>query len=78
MCVKDFTKTNGPDGKPVLDVNVTPGEGLVDFPAVMKRLKAGGFRGGSMVIETIKQGDEKTLIAEAKKAREFIEQLVGA
>jgi len=70
MCVKDF--------KPPKDVNVTPGEGKVNFPKVMEVLKRGGFNGGPLVVETI--GPAEGLagkIAEARKARELVERLVG-
>jgi sugar phosphate isomerase/epimerase len=57
-------------------VDVTPGTGQVDFPAVMARLKKGGFTSGSLVIECLDPGDRKTLVGEATKARKFVEQLV--
>jgi sugar phosphate isomerase/epimerase len=70
MSVKDF-------GKPKR-VDVTPGTGLVDFPAVMARLKQGGFTSGPLVIECLGPGELPTLLEEAKKARKFVEQLVRA
>jgi len=69
MCVKDYVHPK--------KVAVTPGEGQVDFPAVMKQLKAGGFTSGALVIECLSPGDEKHLLAEAKKARRFVEGLVA-
>jgi sugar phosphate isomerase/epimerase len=68
MCVKDY--------KHPKQVMVTPGTGKVDFPAVLARLKKGGFVGGPLVIECLTQGDLPALLAEAKKARAFVEQLV--
>jgi len=59
-------------------VDVTPGTGQVDFPAVMARLAQGGFRSGPLVIECLSPGDLKALIHEAKTARRFVEQLVQA
>jgi len=59
------------------NVAVTPGDGQVDFPAVMKQLKAGGFTSGALVIECLKPGNEKHLLAEARRARRFVEELVG-
>jgi len=59
-------------------VDVTPGTGLVKFPAVMARLKKGGLTGGPLVVECLAPGDLKTLLEEAKKARKFVEELVRA
>jgi sugar phosphate isomerase/epimerase len=77
LCVKDFTMSQV-DGKLTKDVWVTPGEGKVDFPRVLARLKQGGFTTGDLVIECIRRGDgdRTTLAAEARKARLFVEQLV--
>jgi sugar phosphate isomerase/epimerase len=74
-CVKDFTL------QPKRDVWVTPGTGLVDFKGVFARLKKGGFTRGSLVLETITRSDPNDLpqiLAEAKKARKFLEELVSA
>lgn len=68
MCVKDFKRPK--------NVAVTPGTGMVDFPAVMAALKKGGFTGGPLVIETLAPGDLAATLAEAKKARAFVESLV--
>ena len=69
MCVKDYLHP-----KKVL---VTPGTGRVDFKAVFDRLKRGGFGKGPLVIECLTPGDPKELVAEAIKARHFVEQLTG-
>lgn len=69
-CIKDFTL------QPKKDVWLTPGTGMVDFPAVFARLKQGGFQRGALVVETVSQGDLPHLLAEAKKARQFVENLV--
>ncbi len=68
-CIKDY--------RPPKDVYVTPGAGRVDFRAVFAKLKAGGFRGGPLLIETLSLGDLPHLLAEAKKARRLIETLIG-
>jgi len=75
MCIKDFTMSTV-DGKLTKDVLLTPGSGRVDFPAVLAALKKGGFTGGPLVIETLARGSLDAVLAEAKKAREFVEQLV--
>jgi len=69
MCVKDY--------KHPKNVAVTPGDGQVDFPKVMERLKAGGFTTGALVIECLTPGDWKHLLTEARRARQFVEGLVG-
>jgi len=69
MCIKDY--------KHPKKVDVTPGTGMVDFPAVMKRLKKGGFTGGALVVECLEPGDLEQTLAEAKKARRFLEELTG-
>ena len=69
MCIKDFRMPK--------DVNVTPGTGLVDFPGLFRRLKQGGFRGGSLIIECLNSGEGSYLISEAIKAREMLEELIS-
>ncbi|HPO15172.1 MAG TPA: sugar phosphate isomerase/epimerase family protein [Candidatus Hydrogenedentes bacterium] len=69
MSVKDFQLPK--------EVMLTPGTGKVDFPKVMARLKQGGFTSGPLIIECLKPGDLPGLLAEAKKARQFVEQLVA-
>ena len=69
MCVKDY--------KHPKDVMVTPGDGQVDFAKVLARLKKGGFTSGALVVETLARGDLKKTLAEAKKARAFLEKLVS-
>lgn len=66
MSVKDF--------RPPKEVNVTPGTGQVDFPRVFARLKRGGFTGGPLIVETL-AADATDIVAEAKKARQFLEGL---
>jgi len=80
MCIKDFTMSTA-GGKLSKDVWVTPGTGMVDFPAVLARLKKGGFTGGALVVETVTREDPNDLAAilrEAKKARKYVEELVKA
>ncbi len=69
MCVKDFRLPK--------EVNVTPGTGIVDFPKLFARLKQGGFRGGSLIIECLDNVDNPQLISEAVKAREMLEELTA-
>jgi sugar phosphate isomerase/epimerase len=67
MSVKDYRHPK--------DVLVTPGTGQVDFPAVLASLKKGGFTGGPLVVECLERGDLNQTLAEAKKARRFLEEL---
>jgi len=69
MCVKDY--------KHPKQVMITPGTGQVDFPAVLARLKQGGFTGGPLVVECLARGDLPTMLAEARKARTLLEKLTG-
>jgi len=56
---------------------VRPGTGKVDFPAVLARLKKGGFTNGPLVIETLSPGDLVETIKQAKKARKFLEEMTS-
>lgn len=76
MCVKDFSMSSK-DGKIAKDVMVNPGDGMVDFPAVMTQLNKGGFNHGPLVIETLAPGDLPQLLAAARNARAFVENLVA-
>jgi sugar phosphate isomerase/epimerase len=69
MCVKDY--------KHPKNVEVTPGTGQVDFPGVMAQLEKGGFTHGALVIECLEPGDLSHTLAQAKKARRFVEKLTG-
>ncbi len=68
MSVKDYRQSK--------IVDLTPGTGQVDFAKVMTHLKAGGFTGGPLIIECLTPGELPQLLEEAKKARQFVEQLV--
>lgn len=70
-CIKDFS------GKPKKSVDLTPGTGEVDFKAVFAKLKAGGFTGGPLVVETLTPGGREELAKEAVKARKLLEGLVA-
>lgn len=78
MCIKDFDMTER-DGKVVRDVALTPGTGRVDFVKVLQRLRQGGFTSGDLVIECLSPGDGTLghLLAEAKKARQYVEQVIA-
>jgi sugar phosphate isomerase/epimerase len=69
MCVKDY--------RPPKEVMITPGAGQVDFPAVLARLRQGGFTAGPLVVECLSPGNLPALLAEARKARLFLEALTG-
>ena len=69
MSIKDYRRPK--------NVMLTPGTGQVDFPKVLARLKKGGFTSGALVIECLARGDPGQTLAEAKKARRFVEELIG-
>jgi sugar phosphate isomerase/epimerase len=66
--IKDYT--------PPATVDVAIGAGLVDFAGVFARLKLGGFQKGPLIVETLSPGNPAELLAEAKKARVFLEDLI--
>jgi sugar phosphate isomerase/epimerase len=70
FCAKDCGELKG-------DVMIQFGAGKVDFPAVFKKLKAGGFNGPVMV-ECCKVGQtpEETT-ANARANREFLEKILA-
>ncbi len=51
------------------------GAGKVNFPALMKGLRASGFTHGPLRIESLTPGDLLHTLAEAKKAKLFVESL---
>jgi sugar phosphate isomerase/epimerase len=65
MCVKDYQHPK--------NVEITPGTGRVNFPAVISRLKKGGFKSGPLLIECLKKGDLESLQREAVRARQSLE-----
>jgi sugar phosphate isomerase/epimerase len=69
MCVKDYRHPK--------NVAVTPGTGQVDFPAVMARLRQGGFQGGPLVVECLQGGSLEQLQQQAQEARVYLEKLTG-
>jgi sugar phosphate isomerase/epimerase len=78
-CVKDYAPPRGGNaaqGAGKGTVEFTPGAGQVDFRAVFAELKRGGFTRGPLLIETLSASDLPGLLAEAKKARQFVEALV--
>jgi sugar phosphate isomerase/epimerase len=69
MSVKDYL--------PPKNVDLTPGTGQVDFRKVLARLAEGGFKAGPLIIECLAPGELPELLQEAKKARQFVEEVVG-
>jgi sugar phosphate isomerase/epimerase len=69
MCIKDYKHPKA--------VSVTPGTGQVQWLPLMKRLRQGGFTSGPLVVECLNPGEPKALLEEAKKARQFVEELVA-
>lgn len=71
MCIKD--ELGGKQG----DVMVTPGDGLVDFPAVFTALKEAGFA-GPFVVECLRGETLDEINHEAVRARKFLEETFAA
>ncbi len=70
MSVKDYRHPK--------NVALTPGTGQVDFPALMARLSKGGFTRGPLAVEMVEPGDPAHTLREAKRARQFVEELVAS
>lgn len=69
MCVKDYQQPK--------IVDLTPGTGLVRFPAVWSKLVKGGFSRGPLVVECLKKGTLAETRTEAITARIFLERLLA-
>ena len=75
VCVKDcIVSGSGEDLK--RDVNVTPGEGQVDFEGVFRVLRAGGFTSGPCLIETLGPQDPAGAIEAGKKALAYMTEVL--
>lgn len=74
MCVKDETGGAGPHRS----VNVTPGDGEVDFPAVFKILNDHGFAGKPAIVETLAGTTLDEVNREAKRGYEYLTQVLRA
>ena len=69
MSIKDFRAPK--------EVLVNPGTGKVDFPAVLARLKKGGFTHGPLIVECLERGTLEQVKAAARKTRELLEEWTG-
>jgi len=58
------------------DVNILPGEGLVDFRSVLGSLTAAGFR-GPLYVECLGGSELEDINARAVKTREFLEGILA-
>lgn len=76
FCAKDCVVATDAAGKRKPDVMIQFGAGSVDFAAVFKKLKSGGFNGPVMV-ECAKQGTMEETIANARANREFLEKVLA-
>ena len=74
MCIKDEMGGNGPNRS----VNVTPGDGDVDFPAVFRGLKEHGFAGKPAIIETLGGETLDEVNREAKRAHHYLTELLAS
>ena len=78
FCAKDCSVETGADGKRKVDVMIQFGAGKVDFTAVFRKLKSGGFNGPVMV-ECCKIGATPAeTTANARANREFLGKVLAA
>ena len=73
MCVKDETGGSGPNRS----VNVTPGDGDVNFPAVFRILADHGFAGKPAIVETLAGTSLDEVNREAKRGYEYLTQVLA-
>lgn len=73
MCIKDETGGNGPDRA----VDLTPGDGDVNFAAIIQSLRDSGFEGPA-IVETLAPGTVDEVNAHAARAHRFLSSLIGA
>jgi sugar phosphate isomerase/epimerase len=74
MCVKDETGGSGPSRS----VDVTPGDGDVDFPAVFRILKDTGFAGKPAIVETLAGKTLEEVNQQAKRAYAYLTQVLSS
>ncbi|MDO4558701.1 MAG: TIM barrel protein, partial [Planctomycetia bacterium] len=66
------------DFLPPKNVDVTPGDGEVDFPSVIRSLRSGGFLCGDFLIETVRATESmEDRRQEVIRARQFVEKLIA-
>jgi sugar phosphate isomerase/epimerase len=74
MCIKDETGGSGPQRS----VNVTPGDGDVDFPGVFRILNDHGFAGKPAIIETLAGDTLQEVNHQAKRAYQYLTQVLAS
>jgi sugar phosphate isomerase/epimerase len=78
FCAKDCSVATGPDGKRKADVMIQFGTGRVDFAAVFRKLKSGGFNGPVMVECCQIGATAAETTAHARANREFLEKVLAS
>jgi sugar phosphate isomerase/epimerase len=73
ICIKDEVGGNGPNRT----VDLTPGDGDVDFPMIVKILLDTGFRGPA-IVETLGLGSIDEVNSQALRAYRYLSSLIGA
>jgi sugar phosphate isomerase/epimerase len=74
MCVKDERGGSG-SGR---TVDITPGDGDVDFPAIFRILNDHGFEGKPAIVETLAGSAIADVNREAKRAYTYLTQVLAA
>jgi len=77
FCAKDCSVETGADGKRKADVMIQFGTGKVDFTAVFKKLKSGGFNGPIMVECCKIDATAAETTANARSNREFLKKILA-
>jgi sugar phosphate isomerase/epimerase len=73
VCIKDETGGSGPNRA----VDLTPGEGDVDFPTIITTLRTTGFQGPA-IVETLAKGTVEEVNDHAARAFHYLSMLIGA
>ena len=58
------------------NVNVTPSDGMVNFPELFKRFRQLGFTSGPLLIECLARGDFDFVTKEAVRAGNYIQKII--
>lgn len=58
------------------NVNVTPGDGMVNFPELFKKFKQLDFTSGPLLIECLARGDFDFVTKEAIRTKKYLEKII--
>ena len=72
--LSEDTVGSGRDERDIAEENISRAQ--VIYSIIASTLKKGGFKTGPLIIESLSNGDLPFLAAQARKTREFVENLV--